>query len=277
METMGTFAICIIIAGLVGLLLSTILVYKRLNLAQLSMNVFGGGIIEHHQGLSIKPPWFTLQQPEITMNAEIVVTSGGIQLVSWESFMAGKMYEKIATRAYETMDSVVFGAWATAIRPRRGGLEQFVKKTPGTAAIMVMAEIDIALSDRIANMETENVLSNKKALGELVARVFGGNDEEADSPVEHVYGVIVSNPKLFDLDLGKRSQDAKEKLFEAKKFRQAIGEMMTDGGITDPEKAADVVLTATGVAKKQIFQVEGLEGALKSVAGAAEAFFRRRS
>ena len=52
---------------------------------------------------------------------------------------------------------------------------------------------------------------------------------------------------------------------------------MTDGGITDPEKAADVVLTATGVAKKQIFQVEGLEGALKSVAGAAEAFFRRRS
>ena len=270
-----SLAVILISVGLLGLLVSFVLVYKRLNRAQLSLNPLTGRTREHHQGLSLKWPWSILQDPEIDMTAEIVVTSGGVMVMTWEQFIAQRAYEKIGKKAYETKDSVLYGNWATAMRPAKGMLERFVQKTPQTGALMVMAEIDIGLSDHLAKQMTDDVLADKRAISDLVANVFGPSDERADSDVEKSYGVIVSRPKLFDLDLGERSREASEKLFEAKKFRTAVEEMKKV--IEDEEKAANAVLIATGMAKKTVFEIQGLEGALRSVAGAAEAFFRRKS
>lgn len=270
-----TFALVLVVVGLLGLFATLLVIYKPLYTAQLSLNPFGGSTKEHHQGLSLKWPWATLQQPEISMRSEIIVTSGGILVMAWEKFLSEKVYERIAPRIYETKDSVVFGSWAAAIRPRRGSLRELLLKTPQVAALMAMSEVDLAISDFLATQETSGergVLHRKREISELSAGVFGGNNEEVSSPFEEQYGVVVSNPRLFDLNLGKRSQDAAEKLFESKKFREAMEDLASQ--IADPEKRANAVLLATGVAKKNIYNIEGLEGGIKAL---AEAFIIRRT
>lgn len=262
-----TGALTLILVGLFGL---TMLVYKSLNRAQLSMSAFGGATKEHHQGLSMKAPWYLLQKPDINMQAEIIITSGGLLVMSWEKFMTERVYEKIAPRIYETKDSILYGSWATAIRPRREGLVNFVLKTPQVAALMVMAEVDLEISDYLATKLTKTVLHKKRDISNQVADIFGGSDEEATSSTEESYGIIISNPRLFDLNLGERSQEAAEKLFEAKKFGEAMKEL--EKQMTDPDKRANAILIATGMAKKNIFNIEGLDTAL---VGIAEAFASR--
>jgi hypothetical protein len=203
------------------------------------------------------------------MTAEIIVTSGGVMVMTWQQFISQKQYENIAKRAYETEDSVLYGNWATAIRAKRGGLEKFIGKTPQTAALMVFAEIDLDMSDFLADKKTEDILKRKREVGEYVAGVFERNR------IGDEYGIEILPPKLFDLDLGQKSRDAAENVFVARKFTEAVKEMKKV--IKDGEKAGNTVLVATGVAKKTIFEVQGLEGALKSAAGAAEAFFKRNS
>jgi hypothetical protein len=82
----------------------------------------------------------------------------------------------------------------------------------------------------------------------------------------------VSDPSLFDLNYGPRSQEAAEKLFEAKKFNEAMEELTKQ--MKDPDKRANAILIATGMAQKNIFNIEGLDSAL---VGIAEAFASRGS
>jgi len=267
----ASLASVLIGVGLLGLLATLVVIYKPLYMAQLSLNPFGGETKEHHQGLSTKAPWAILQQPEINMQSEIIVTSGGILVMAWEKFISEKVYERISPRIYETADSVLYGSWATAIRPRKGSLAQLILKTPQVVALMAMVEVDLVVSDYLATRPTTEVLHDKRAISNLVAGVFGGNDEEATSPFEESYGVVVSNPRLFDLNLGERSREAAEKLFEAKKFREAMEDLASQ--IADSDKRSNAILLATGMAKKNIYNIEGLEGAVKSV---AEAFASAR-
>lgn len=260
----------LITIGLLGFLATFVVVYKKLNTAQLSLNALTSKTREHHQGLSFKVPWATLQKPEISMQSEIIITSGGILIMSWEQFVSQKLYEKIAPRIYETLDSIIYGSWATAIRPRKGSLDLLIRKTPQTASIMVMAEVDIAVSDYLATRETTIVLHDKKAISTMLANVFGGDDEEAKSPIEDAYGIVVSNPRLFGLNLGKKSQDAAEDVFAAQKLSAALAEVKTGAG-NDAEKAVNAFLMYSGKGvQKHIYNVEGLQAI-------AEAFFRRNN
>jgi len=262
-------AILLISIGLIGLLSTTFLVYKPLNMAQLSMSYISGVTEEHHQGLSFKAPWYTLQKPEINMQASIIVTSGGILVMSWEKFFSEKVYEKIAPRMYETKDSILFGSWATAIRPRKGKLNNLILKTPQVGALMTMSEIDLTISDYLAIHDTTEVLHQKKVISDIVANLFGGKDEEAHSEIGESYGIVISNPKLFDLSLGKKSQDATEKLFVTKKFRESM-EYLKDE-ISDSDKRANAIFVATEVVNKNIVNIEGIDTAISSI---ANAFFR---
>ena len=269
---MATF---LIIVGLLGLLISLNLVYKKMYTAQLSLNPVTKKIKEHGHGLTWK--WFfcPLQKPEINMRASIIITSGGILLMSWDKFMSEKVYEKITSKIYETQDSVLYGSWATAIRPAKGLLKKFILKTPQVGALMTMSEIDITVSDALAKRLTGDVLGDKRAISEMIGKIFGGNDEKADSNHEKTYGIIVSRPRLFDLSFGKKSQDAAEKLFEAKKFREAMEDLK--GEITDPDKRSDAIFIANGMVKKNIINIEGLEGATKNIADAFLSFFAKKS
>ena len=244
---MMTFAYVLIVIGVIGLLASLVFVYKKLNMAQLSMSALSGNTKEHRQGLSGKLPWWNLQAPEIDMRASVILTSGGVHVMPWETFLAEKA-QSIKPRAYETSDGVLFGTWATALTPLEGFLANMVKRTPGAGALMTLAKIELAMSQMVFGMTTETALKSKQEIGNVVAMVFGGED--------------VTSPH----------EAAAEKRIEAREFRKAVQDMVS--AQTDPDKAANNVLIATGMAKKNVFQVEGLEETLK---GIAEAFFRRQS
>ena len=268
---MGLTAAILILVGLVGLLATLFIVYNPLNKAWLSMSVFNGdNIKEHHHGLSWKWPWFLLQGLEIDMRASIIITSGGILVMPWDKFISEGMYKKIEPQIYETKDGVLYGSWATAISPLAGGLRTFFKKTPQVGALMTLAKINLFVSDLLAKKDTETALGEKGEISKELAGLFLGEHRTSDH--EESYGIDISDPMLFDLNYGKRMQDAAEKRFEAKEFRKAMEDMMAKVQ-TDPDKASDSVLIATGMAKKNIFHVQGLEAALK---GMAEAFASRR-
>lgn len=269
---MATF---LIIIGLLGLLVSLNLVYKKMFTAQLSLNPITGKITEHGHGLTWK--WFfcPLQKPEINMQASIIITSGGILLMDWDKFMSEKVYERIAPRIYETKDSILYGSWATAIRPAKGLLKKFILKTPQVGALMTMSEIDLTVSDYLANQETEKVLSEKRVINEMIGKIFGGDDEKVDSNLEKTYGIIVSKPRLFDLNYGPKSQVAAEKLFEVQKFRESM--KLIEKDIGDESKRSDAIFIANGMVKKNIINIEGLEGATKNIADAFISFFAKKS
>ena len=102
-----SIAVFLIILGLAGLVASLFLVYNPLNKHSLSMNAVTGEAQEHGQGLSTKSPLNLLQGQAINMQAEIVVSSGGIMVMSWDDFVKQKAYERITPRAYETEDGIV--------------------------------------------------------------------------------------------------------------------------------------------------------------------------
>lgn len=271
---MVTLAIVLVVLGILGFVASFMVVYKPAFVAQLSMSALTGAVKEHHSGISFKVPWATMQGSDISMKSEVIVTSGGILVMDWEDFISQKVYERIAPRIYETADSVLYGSWATAIRPQEGHLAQMMKKTPQVAALMAMAEVDLTVSDYLATQLTAKVLHEKKDISKIVATVFGGDADNASSEFEREYGVVVSNPQLFDLNYGKKSQDAAEDVFAAKKFKEGLEQIKSEMA-NDPEKAVNALLMYLGKGvQKHIYNIEGLEGAVKSV---AEAFVRSKS
>jgi len=269
--------VILIVLGLVSLILGIMMVSKPMNKAQLSMNPFGGKTKEHHQGFSLKKSIFSsLQGTEIDMTGNIIITSGGILAMNWDDFIKNKVYAEIPTRAYETKSKTpVYGSWAAAFKPLKGYLDNFITKTPQVAAIMAMADIDIYISDLIAREEIENVIGKKLVISQKLAKdIFGGEDKL--SPFEKSYGVDMFNPRLFDLNLGKRSLEATEKLFESKKFKESVSNMMKDNKMTE-EQAINATLAATGMAKKTLFGLEGVPGAIEKLADVAKVFFEKKS
>lgn len=264
-------AITLIILGILGLILSFSLVNKKLYAAQLSLNQFNGKTKEHRAGLSWKWFWSKLQAPEVDMRASIIITSGGILLMSWEEFMQKELYKKIAPRIYETNDSILYGSWATAIRCAPGFVQTFLLQTPQVGALMTMSEIDLTISDYLAKQGTEEVLSQKKKVSRLLAKTFGGVNDDISSDHERHYGLIVTNPKLFDLNYGEKSQEAAEKLFVVKKFNDSLKELKDS--ITDEKSRTDAAYIATGMVKKSInenlnhnvVEIAGLENMIKNV------------
>ncbi len=236
------------------------------------MDFFSGSLREVGSGLSLKAPWETPQKgTQVNMKAEIIVTSGGIFVSSGNKVIDEKIFANIKPRVYEAKGAVpIHGAWAFTIRPRPGHIETLIRMTPQAAAIMAMADVDIAASDYLAKEDPEVSLHNKKDISqEVLAKVFGGMTDIASSPFEDEYGVIVSNPRLFDLSLGKKSQDAAEELFASRKFKEAVGEFKevlgTDG---DVNKAVDDLLLNLGKIKKNIFKVEDIDHITKSITSA---------
>lgn len=275
---METLSWIFIIIGLIGLFFSFHLVYNELYTAQLSMSIFRFSpeeeTKEHHSGLSWKWLWFKLQQPIINMKASIIITSGGILLMDWEKFISQEIYKKIPTRIYETEDGILYGSWATAIRPAKGFLNRFILKTPQVGALMTMSLIDLKISDNLAKTKTGDALKKKEEISDFISKIFGGNEEEADSSHEKTYGLIVSNPQLFDLNLGEKSQAAAEKLFEVTKFQKSMEVLKEE--ISDPEKRANAIFIANSLVKKKIWNIEGLENATANIAQAfASAFFKK--
>lgn len=275
-----TIAWIFITLGLIGLSLGFILVYNPLNMAQLSMNIFGnifGGekikTKEHHQGFSLKWPWFKLQGKPIDMRSTIIITSGGILMMDWDKFISEKVYEKIAPRIYETSDSVLYGSWAAAIRPLKGELFNFMLKTPQVGALISMAKVDLTISDHVATKNTEEVLHNKKQISKIISKVFKG--ENIISEMEKSYGIMISDPELFDLNLGKKSQDAAERRFESRKFRESMEDLETQ--IADPDKRSNAIFIANGLVKKNIINIEGLENATKNIADSFASIFTKKS
>lgn len=268
-----TIAWILIILGAMGLFVSFNVTYNPLYTEQISMNtLWGSKTQEHSSGYSWKWFWYKIQGKPIDMRSSIIITSGGILMMDWDKFTNEKVYEKITPRIYETKDSVVQGSWATAIRPLKGNLPNFLLKTPQVGALMVMAKIDLTISDNLASRPTEEVLGDKKNISQLVSQIFGG--EEVISPYEKSYGILVSDPQLFDLNLGKRSQEAAEKLFESKKFREAMEDMATQ--IEDPDKRTNAILIANGMIKKNVYDIEGLSSAAGSIANAFASIFTKK-
>ena len=204
--------ITLFILGTIGLFFSLNLVYNPLNVSKLSMNPFTKKVTEHGPGLSWKWFWCSIQGGPIDMRSSIIVTSGGVMIMEWDKFIKEKVFEQIAPKKYETKDSLLYGTWATAIRPRKGKLLEFVLKTPQVGALMTMSEVDLTISDYLATRKTEEVLSKKKVVSDKLAIIFGG--EKSTSPLEDSYGIDINNPKLFDLNLGEKSQKAAENRFE---------------------------------------------------------------
>jgi hypothetical protein len=136
---------------------------------------------------------------------------------------------------------------------------------------MTMSEIDITISDYLAKQETKNVLSQKKEVSKLLAKIFGGSNDKISSKHERHYGLIVTNPKLFDLNYGEKSQEAAEKLFVVKKFNESL-EVLKQS-ITDEKSLVDAAYIATGMIKKSIsenlnhnvVEIAGLENMIKTV------------
>ena len=119
-----------------------------------------------------------------------------------------------------------------------------------------------------SNANNTSVNKTQKEISKKAAEVFEG--ESAISPFEKKYGISVGDPRLFDLGLGKKSQDAAENVFVGQKLKEAL-EHLEESGI-DPKDRLNAILAATGVAKKNIFDAEGLPTALSKL---AEAFFKK--
>lgn len=259
---LNELATLLIGSGAAGLLAQEIIVYKDLNKAQISMSAFDGDETrEHHHGITFKPPWWRLQGSEIDMRTSVILTSGGIHIMSWEEFLENKISE-IKPRPYETSDGVLFGTWATAVMPLRDYLKNMLRRTPGAGALMTLAKIELEMSKAVHDLTTDQALAQKAAIGEKVAAVFGG--ENIISPHEKSYGLNVLDPELFDLNYGKISEDAAQKRIVAREFRKSVEDMLSAVG-NDPDKALSAVEVATGVAKRNIFQLEGLPAIVKSI------------
>lgn len=265
-------ALLFVILGIIGLFVSFNIVYYPLYICQLSMNVFTKKVKEHSKGLSWKWFWCKLQGKPIDMRATIIITSGGILMMDWDKFIAEKVYEKIAPRIYETSDSVLYGSWAASIRPQEGQLANLLLKTPQVGALMSMSKVDLTISDYLAKRSTEEVLGDKKNISKIVSDVFQG--ENIISPIEKSNGIIISDPRLFDLNYGKRSQDAAEKLLEVKKFRKAMEDLKEE--IADPDKRSNAIFIANGLITKKIYDIEGLTTATKNIADAFSAIFTKK-
>lgn len=261
METAWTF----IFIGAILLFFAFQIVYTPINTAQLSMNIFDGTEIdEHHQGLSWKWFWFKLEGSKINLQSTIIVTSSGILVMEWSEFLSKRMHEKIAPKIYEVKDSILYGSWAAVISPLRGELYNFVLKTPQVGALVVMAEIDLVISDYLATKNASEVLHDKKQISKLMADLFG--EGNSVSPMEKTYGIKVSNPRLFDLNLGKKSQGATERLWETKKFLESMKELEEE--ITDPNKRSNAVLLANGLIQKSIHEIDGLKDISEAISSA---------
>lgn len=261
---MTTLAIIFIVLGTIGAFILFQLVSMSLYTARLSMNPFNEKTKEHHAGFSWKWFWCKFQGGLIDMRSTIIVTSGGLLVMDWEKFINEEIHKKISPKIYETKDSVLYGSWAAPIRPARGYLRNFLFKTPTVGALMTMSQIDLQLSDYLAKKETEDALGEKRNISIMIGNFFGGNDDAVSSEHEENYGIVVGNPQLFDLNFGKKSQDAAEKLFEAKKFRESMEALSSE--ISDPEKRANAIFIANGLIKKNIFNLEGMEATGRSIA-----------
>jgi len=250
------------ILGVIALFIGFDITYNELYTSSLSMDVFSKKVREHGPGYSWKMFWWKLQGKQIDMRSTIIITSGGILMMDWDKFITEKVYEKIAPRIYETKDSILYGSWAAAIRPQKGKLVNFLLKTPQVGALISMSEVDLTISDYVATRKTEEVLHDKKNISKMVADVFEG--ENIITTFESNYGIIISDPKLFDLNLGKKSQDAAERLFESKKFRESMEDLKNE--IADPDKRTNAILIANGLIKKNVYDIESLGIATKNIA-----------
>ncbi len=262
----------LIVLGIVGLLATTFFFYLPSYTRQLLMDFFTGTLREASSGVTPKFPWETPQAgTKVNMKAEIIVTSGGIFVASGDKMIDEKIFANIKPRIYEGKGTVpLHGAWAFTLRPRPGHIETMIRMTPQGAAIMAMADVDIAISDYLATKDPEKALHEKKKINDTVlAPIFGGLDDIASSPFENTWGVIISNPRLFDLTLSKRSQEAAEELFASRKFKEAVGEFKSVlGPDGDVNKAVDDLLLNLGKIKKNIFKVEDIDHITKSITSA---------
>lgn len=266
----------ILFIGIVLVLVGLMFVNQKMNTARLSLEPISGKVKEHHQGWSFKEtPWSTLQGQEINMTGNIIITSNGILAMSWDDFLKSKIYTEIPGKAYETKSKTpVYGSWAAAIRPRKGYLKEFLTRTPQAAAIMAMADIDIFISDLIAKEEIEDIIGKKTLISKRVSKeVFGG--EDTISPFEKTYGIEMFDPRLIDLNLGKRSLDATEKLFESKKFKESVDNMMKGNEMTE-EQAINAVLHSTGMAKQISYSLAGVPAAIENLADIFKVFITKR-
>src|SRR3989344_7203786 len=253
---MNILIIVTIIIMMVGLFFWFCLVQKKMFLAQLGMNFFSGKTQEFHPGLTFKVPWVTLQKPEIRMNATVLVTSGGRIIVGGS--MNFLKLDDIPPTKYETVDGVLFGYWAVEFSPLKKNLYNFLQKTPMVAARMLAVEMDEKLSKKLILMENEEAIKKIEDISNQMRDLF---DPNGATQFEIDNGIDCKQPKLFQLNLGEKSQDAKEGVYVAKQFNKQLKALDKE---IDNEKA-NLILTATGKAKKQIFTVEGAE-ALEALA-----------
>lgn len=270
-----TLGIILGILGLITLFVGFNITYNQLYTSSLSMDVFFKKVREHGPGYSWKMFWWKLQGELIDMRSKVIITSGGILLMNWETFIENGWDKKIPSKAYETTDGILYGTWAAPIRPARGYLQTFLLKTPGVGALMTMSFVNLQLSDLLAKKDTAFVLQNKADIGNTVGQFFGGDDEEPSSSHEKRYGIVIGNPQLFNLDFGEKSQAAVEKYYEVKEFNKSMIEL--EDQITDPEKRSNTINIVNGIVKKNIYDIEGLVPAVKTLSDALISVFTKKS
>jgi hypothetical protein len=163
---------------------------------------------------------------------------------------------------YEVGDNVYFGKWAAAVWALPGSLRNLYQKTGPVAALTAMSKINTNISDYMFKLakdaDPDEILGMKTEISEHVAEMFGGEDVATD--FEKSIGLNVGNPWLFDLNFGKRSMEAKEKLYEAEMFHKSLQQIEED--VKDPDKRANTMLAVNGMLQKNVIDLEGSTDAL---------------
>ena len=303
METFRNITIAFMAIGVVGLVIAYSIIYNEMNMARLSMGAFGKKIIEHGPGLSFKWFWFKLQKFAIDTSASVTLTSGGVIKNSYDDFLGGEESEEedshdahghdahghdvhdahetpthgdkhkgIKPKVYETSDSVVYVYWAAGFKPLKGFLSNFVNMTPGLGALTASGKIDIAFSDYLATITTDEALSSKKEISKIVGKVFGG--DKKISKFEKKYGALVIDPMIFDINLGKKSKDAKESLYASRELEKALKGLRDEVGLT-PDKATDAYFVLNKLADKKIITYTDAGTIAKAIGDIASAFFKK--
>ncbi len=271
MQVFLTVALSLLSIGTILLILSYGFGYNDAFIKSISMNQFSGKISAHGSGLFWKGI-FNKISGEIRTDAPFYLTSSGIQ--TQEEFVKLKDAENLKNQVVEvgTNSQPMYAKWVLPIYidEEKDSLIKIFSENPLASAMKVWAKVGMILCDELSKQEADYWTGNKeKAAQNIANKISVGR-----STLEEETGFRIGEFELPDLTMGKKAQDASEKMYESAKMALAIAKMKTANPKMTMKAAANAVALANGLdVSKKIFEITDAE----KILGGLGSLFNRKT
>ena len=250
----------VVVIGLVlvftGLTLKLFLVSVPEVTGLILLNQFGGRLRAVGSGFRLKWPWETYRE---------------------ENFFSLELVTKKFTETYAAGNGPLMEVKASyQYNPDERRLNRYIAVDKTTIEQGFTDIFSGILSEIIGAGEAEDVRKNIQGVQNAVIRqldssaltVVGENGTQAGTPpsvkekLENQYGI---NWRLFaiaDIDFAKDYQEARSGKARMAKIGETIAVLKSAAPLLDDKDAVNTVLVEQGKAKKSVFEIEGLSGAI---------------